>query len=273
MTDSEKRMNRLGWVTDDMKVATTGEVLFFVGCAPFFDVFFDDLGVNTLQGVTSAVKLLNRIDIDPVLMEDERCCGHDLLWTGDEASFKELAALNVARIEKTGAKIIITGCPECYRTLALDYPAFGFDHGLKVMHISEIIAENLESDPFELGPVNETVTFQDPCRLGRHMGVYDAPRSILSKIPDLQFKEMMRNRNMATCCGTNAWVNCDVNSKQIQVDHLKEAKDMGCDLLLTACPKCEIHYRCAMKDTAIEDDIQIELTDIASIAERSASQA
>ena len=117
--------------------------------------------------------------------------------------------------------------------------------------------------------MNRKITFQDPCRLGRHMGVYDAPRTVLDRIPGLELREMGRNRNMATCCGTNAWVNCDQNSKRIQLDHLREVKELGCDLLVTSCPKCEIHFRCAMSDRNLEEDVAVELMDFASLVEQS----
>jgi Fe-S oxidoreductase len=269
MTNPAVQMNRLDWIPNDVSVAPKGEFLYFVGCSPFFDTFFDELNVNSLSGVTSAIRLLNRIGISPVVMKDERCCGHDLLWTGDESSFKMLAELNIKRIKDTGAKTIVTNCPECYRTLAIDYPNFGYDHGLKVVHTSEIFADHLESTPLDFQKIDKRVTFQDPCRLGRHMGIYDPPRNILENIPGLEIQEMGKSRNMATCCGTNAWVNCDVNSKQTQLDHLREVLEMECDLLITSCPKCEIHFRCAMNDKTIDEEISVEMMDFASLVDMS----
>ena len=88
------KQNRLNWVNGDLKIAEKGEVLYFVGCAPFFDVFFSDLEVKTLDAAKSVVKLLNAVGVEPVLMPNERCCGHDLLWSGDRENFLKLAEHN-----------------------------------------------------------------------------------------------------------------------------------------------------------------------------------
>ena len=108
------------------------------------------------------------------------------------------------------------------------------------------------------------VTYQDPCRLGRHLGVYDEPRQLLEMI-GLELVEMPRHRENALCCGTNGWTHCGAANKQIQADRLREAQATGADVLVTACLKCQIHFRCAMQDRELDAELDIELKDLAEI--------
>jgi Fe-S oxidoreductase len=114
--------------------------------------------------------------------------------------------------------------------------------------------------------MDSTVTFHDPCRLGRHMGIYDEPRALISAIPGLTFVEMPRSRERAICCGVGGWMNCTSFSKMIQANRLKEARAAGADVLVTACPKCEIHLKCALNDQALRDEVGIEIKDLVSLA-------
>jgi Fe-S oxidoreductase len=109
------------------------------------------------------------------------------------------------------------------------------------------------------------VVYQDPCRLGRHLGIYDPPREVLRAVPGVELVEMRRTRHAATCCAGGTWSNCDRFAKKIQVDRLREARATGADLLATACPKCQIHFTCAMKDPNLGGDIEIEMRDVAQI--------
>lgn len=100
MTAPDLNQNRLDWVTEDMKTAKEGEILYFVGCAPYFDIFFSDLDLTIMEGAASSVQLLNALGVTPVLLPNERCCGHDLLWNGDVDNFKMLAKHNLEAIKK-----------------------------------------------------------------------------------------------------------------------------------------------------------------------------
>jgi Fe-S oxidoreductase len=268
MTAPDLKQDRLNWMNGDLKIAEKGEVLYFVGCAPFFDVFFSNLEVKTLDAAKSVVKLLNAVGVEPVLMPNERCCGHDLLWSGDRDNFLKLAEHNLNAIKETGAKQVVFSCPECQRTVKEDYSAHFGSLGFEALHISEFVADKLKSDKI-LYPTNgrqQKVTFQDPCRLGRHLGVYDAPRKVMSSVPGVELTEMTKNGKKAICCGVSNWMNCTTYSKQIQVERLKQAKATGADTLITACPKCEIHLRCAMKDLNLGDGIKMEIKDVATLA-------
>jgi len=238
------KQRRLDWVTDDLKIAKEGEMLLWIGCAPYFDVVFQDRAKGLLDGPRASIKLLNRAGIVPVVSKDERCCGHDLFWAGDVDGFQKLAERNVELIRATGAKKVVLSCPEGYRTMKQDYPLFVGDLEFEVLHLSEVILKLVDEGKLKFKPGKaESVTYHDGCRLGRHMGVYEQPRAVL-KAMGVELKEMARNREACPCCGVNAWLNCNASSKQIQVERLMEAKATGAQRLLIACPKCLIHYQC-----------------------------
>ncbi|MFC2040342.1 (Fe-S)-binding protein, partial [Chloroflexota bacterium] len=256
------KQDRLGWLDSSMKTNDKSDTYYFVGCLPFFDVIFAHLGVKMTDTAKGAVHLMNRLDIEPGLFSNERCCGHDLLWAGDVEGFKKLAEMNMKEIAKSGAKRVVTTCPECYYTLAVEYPYHIGDSGVEVVHISQLLGENEQAEKIGYAETDESVTFQDPCRLGRFSGVYDAPRTAIEAVPGLELKEMEHNRAKALCCGTQAWINCGSVNKQIQADRLHEAAATGVELLLTACPKCQIHLSCALQDGKLDGELNIRIEDM-----------
>jgi len=265
MATSTLEQRRLDWLSSDgHRVAEQSDVLFFVGCAPYFEPLFEDIGVDALQPARGSLKILNSLGIEPMVLGDEKCCGHDLLWTGDTEAFEELAKQNVAMIRETGARKIVFSCAECYRTFKEDYPKYA-SLDVELQHISELLADSIGNDGLSFGEIKTKVTYHDPCRLGRHLGVYDAPRDVLEAIPGVELVEMERNREESLCCGTSAFTNCDACSKQIRVERLLEAKSTGADVLITTCPKCQIHFTCAMVSRGSEKgpDVEIPVKDLA----------
>ncbi len=109
------------------------------------------------------------------------------------------------------------------------------------------------------------MTFHDPCRLGRHLGIYEQPRKILEQL-GYRVIEMRHNRRNATCCGTNGWTHCGAANRAIQAQRLREARTAGADLIATACLKCQIHFRCALMDEQLRNEIDIETVDLAVLA-------
>jgi heterodisulfide reductase subunit D len=264
MAKPELKQSRLDWISKDLKIAEKGDILYFTGCLPYFDAYFaPEFELNTLDIARSTIKILNSLGIEPVLMAEERCCGHDLLWAGDIENFRKLAQLNMEVIKKTGAKKIITTCPEGTVSLAHYYPKYAKSLGIPTQHISQFLAEN--GKELKLKPLNLKVTYQDPCRLGRHLGIYQEPRDLLALIPEIEIQEMPKNRNLSICCGASCWINCSTYSKQIQVNRLKEAKATGADVLITSCPKCQIHFLCAKKDNNLGKELKIKIQDITSL--------
>ena len=263
--------NRLEWIPQGAEIAKTGEVLYYVGCLPYFNVVFDDIGVKNIEIPQSMVRVLNAAGIKPVLLENEKCCGHDLSFSGDLANFERLAKVNLAEIKKSGVSKVVTTCPECYRTLKKDYAEYFGQPKFEVFHSSEFLNDLLASGKIKFdGKMQKKVSFQDPCRLGRHMGVYDMPRKVITSIPGVELVEMGRNRESAICCGVSAWMNCSKHSKQMQVERLMEAKETTADLLVTACPKCQIHLNCTMSEKlpVKKEDLAIETCDLSVLVAR-----
>lgn len=247
------KQNKTDWAREAGRISESGDTYFFVGCAPFFDVEFrDDWGVDMMATPKGVLKLLNAAGVDPVIHDDERCCGHDLLWNGDRPGFQKLAELNVSLIKKLGCKRVVFHCPEGYMTFKKYYPQAVGDLGFEVVHFYEFLADQVKSGAIGFDSFEGTVTYHDPCRLGRQAGIFEPPRSLISSIPGLTFKEMAHNRESGICCGTSAWMNCSACSKEIQKTRLKEAVAAGAETLITACPKCRVHLSCALRDMELE---------------------
>ncbi len=266
MATGGTQQDRMGWLEDDLKTEPKkGEVFYWTGCTMYYDAFFPDFEVTTLEGTRAAVRLLNKLGVTPVVSPDERCCGHDLLWNGDRKNFELLAKHNVKLVADSGADILVVSCAECLRTWKIDYEPLFKGRLPRIMHITEFLAERSGELKFTNDGARR-VTYQDPCRLGRHLGIYDPPRQLLNAVPGLELFEMKRSGPAAMCCAGGTWSNCDRFAKKIQVERLREARATGAEVLVTACPKCQVHFRCAMQDPNLKEEIEIELRDVAELA-------
>jgi len=272
MSNSDIKQKRLDWL-DGCRTSQKSEVLYFVGCAPYFEPIFEDIEVSPISIARNSIRVLNALGIEPMVLPNERCCGHDLLWTGDVETFKKLAQLNVEMIKESGAKKIVFSCPEGYRTFKIDYPQY-VKLDCEVVHLTELLVQDLSKLSLhpraKQGGSNlgaKIVTYQDPCRLGRHLGIYELPRQIIKAIPGIELVEMEHSCEESICCGTSVWTNCSSCSKEIRVERLSEAKATGAELMITACPKCQIHFKCAMVDKGAEKgpDVKMEVMDLVNL--------
>jgi len=252
------KQNRTFW-TQDGKTKDTGDIFYFVGCRPFFNVIFQNIDAGSIQGARHILEILNRCGVEPVVSNDERCCGHDALWNGNLETFERLGRLNLETIRASGAKQVVFSCPEGYHTFKDIYPKYFGELGFEPVHILNFLAGKLEAGAIEFqSSEKKIVTYHDPCRLGRLAGIFDAPRQLIHAMPGLEFKEMSRSRENGVCCGTSGWMNCSSCSKEIQMQRLTEAMETGANTLVTACPKCQIHFRCAKSAYQLD----IEITDL-----------
>ncbi|MBW1786297.1 MAG: (Fe-S)-binding protein [Deltaproteobacteria bacterium] len=258
------QQNRTFWV-EDGKTVEKGDVFYFVGCRPYFDVIFRDIDAGSIQSARNVLKLLNGCGVEPVVSNEERCCGHDALWNGNEDKFKALAEINLDIIRDSGAKQVVFSCPEGYHTFKEYYPRYFGELEFEPIHILDFLAGKIEDGTVALNESPATVTYHDPCRLGRLAGIYDAPRALIEAMPGVELVEMPRSRENGVCCGTTGWMNCSSCSKEMQMQRLAEAGATGAGTLITACPKCQIHFRCAKAAF----DLDIEINDLYDmIAER-----
>jgi heterodisulfide reductase subunit D len=261
-----------------MPLATSkrGDDFYFVGCLPYFDIVFQNIELKSTPVARSAVQLMNRVGISPVVSESERCCGHDFYWSGNHEGFLKLARHNVRLISESGAKRVILACPEGYHTFTEIYPAYVGKLKFEVVHLVDVLLEGAKKGELSFGrpasfcgEENVKITLQDPCRIGRMMGKTEETRELLRMIPGVELVEMPRSRMDAVCCGSSQWVGCTSCNKQVQLDRLAEAQETGASVLVTVCPKCRIHLTCALYDK--DKELNIELRDVFSLVTEAAA--
>jgi len=259
----------LEWVPGGCEISTQGNILYYVGCLPYFNFEFE----NSDSIAESTLKILCQIENEPiVVLDDEICCGHDLYWgQGKLNAFINLAKKNLQKFEDIGISTIITACAECYRTLKVDYQNLfeDFSEKFDVKHIIEYIYEKWKNNEIEFKNPEETddkvqFTYHDPCRLSRFLPkdnkIIENVREIfyhLNKI-GFNFKEMAHNKKQSLCCGVSNWMNCNDRSKALRYKRLLEAKAVGTKMI-TSCPKCKMHLSCLQND--YEDIASIEIMD------------
>ncbi|MBP1721446.1 MAG: Fe-S oxidoreductase [Deltaproteobacteria bacterium] len=209
------------------------DILYFVGCTGSYDVNVEPVAINTTN-------ILQAAGIDfGILGIKEKCCGSVLLRMGDK-EYERIAQENIKQFNELGFKTMVTSCAGCFKTFKHDYPKVGklnFD----VKHTLEYIIELIESGQLKLTkPVNLKVTYHDPCHLGRHSGVYDAPRKLLKMIPGIELIEMERHGKNSRCCGAGGGLKSgypDIQNK-ISQTRIREAEATGATELVSACPFC-----------------------------------
>ncbi len=262
MTRDDIQQNRLDWLTDDLHVKhKEGETIYFTGCSPYFAAYFGEPYKDKLIGsMRAAVKLMNKMNIEPLVLPNELCCGHDFLLRGEENQFNNLAQRVSGQIKKTKANRIVFTCPECLVTLRDEYPKWVGGLGVELLHLSELLIDELSGFEFEETPF--ATTYQDPCRLGRYSGIYDQPREILQAVPGVEVKEMHHKKEKAICCGNTAWIGCDAGTKETQKSRLDEALKTDCKNLITSCPKCLIHLTCSQNGEDESSNNKLNINDI-----------
>lgn len=263
MTAEKLTPHRWRNLPEGVRTRSDSAILFFGGCAPYFDIFFHKfLGVQTGRILEDSLRLLNFFDIKPAVMENERCCGHDLLWSGDAENFARLARHNARAIAQSGVQELITACPECHHTLSHEYARFGVDLPVKITHMHAFLEREIAKGAVGFKPLEDHVMFQDACRQSRFEGQAELPRKLIRLLTGEA--ETAQSTAASMCCGNTAWTGCDGFSKAMQVQHLKRARQDGVQQMLTACPKCQIHLRCAMEDAMRGDELKVPIMDLIS---------
>jgi Fe-S oxidoreductase len=293
MMGGKAKADRKQWAEElDVKDLSKekAEVAFHVGCRLNYD---DDLG----HVARSAITMLKNTGIDiGVFGENENCCGGRAYEIGYKQAFLECAQNNVDAWAGAGVKTVVTSCSTCYWTFKRLYPQAGYN--VEVLHTVEFADRLIKEGALTFSkPIPKTVTYHDPCHLGRQgepyirwegvekrilgqmlvhepkkpryngiFGIYEPPRDILGKIPGLKLVEMERNREYAWCCGAGGGVMeayPDLCSWTVR-ERLQEAEATGAEAIVTACPCCERNFMDAVK----ADDTKLEVYDIIALIQQ-----
>jgi Fe-S oxidoreductase len=254
------------------------DVIYHVGCLTSFNKDFWKLAQST-------AKLLQKAGVNfGIGGASELCCGGRAYQMGYEPEFLEQAKKNMDQIKKSGAKTLVTGCADGYQAFKVLYEKFNLRGKLEVLHTTEYFARLIKEG--KLKPTKNvplTVTYHDPCRLGRlgeewiHWdgkqlpggnfvfdpprpyrrgthGVYEPPRDVLKSIPGVKLTEMTRIKEYAWCCGAGGGVN-ESNpdyAKWTAQERIKEASSTGVEALVTACPWCEKTFNSALDGSSLK---------------------
>ena len=209
------------------------EVLFWVGCTVALE--------QRSQGIARAMaSVLKHAGVDfAILGTEEMCTGDPARRMGNEYLYQTLAQQNIETFSRYNVKKIVTICPHCFNTIKNEYPHLGGDY--EVLHYSEFVAQLIDEGKIKpVVTVEATVAYHDSCYLGRHNGVYDAPRSIASAIPGVELVEMERSRERGFCCGAGGghmWIE---ESRGQRVNHVRTDQflETKADTVGVSCPFC-----------------------------------
>ena len=238
------------------------QVLYWVGCAVAFDP-------RAQKIARSMAELLHAAGIEwAVLGNDEKCTGDTARRTGNEYLFAQMAEENIAVLNEIKPKTIITTCPHCFHTIANEYPQFGGNYVVK--HHTEFIDELIRARKLKLSAeANGSVTFHDPCYLGRHNGIFDPPRALIQST-GAKLTEPKRHRSNSFCCGAGGgqfWKEEEKGTERVATNRYRELKQTGAKTVATGCPFC---MRMITEETAKEEpETAMEVLDVAEIVAKS----
>jgi Fe-S oxidoreductase len=253
-----ERAKRAGW-TEGLAVkpfAEGMEILYFPGCYLSYDPRMKKVAAAT-------ARILAKAGVDfGILGAKEACCGESIRKTGNEPLFKHLARENIKTFIDHGVKKILVSSPHCLHTFRNEYPEFGAR--FEVVHITELLQELIAEGRLKLkGAEAKKLTYHDPCYLGRHNGVFDAPREVLKKIGDVV--EMRDHRHNSLCCGGGGgriWMETPKAERFAEL-RVKQALEAGAEVLVSACPYCITNFT----DSSLGQNLEVkDITEIVAEA-------
>jgi Fe-S oxidoreductase len=242
------------------------EYLFWVGCAGSLE----DRAKKTTKAIAT---LLHQAGVKfAVLGPAETCTGDPARRLGNEFVYSMLAQQNVETLNEAGAKKVIASCPHCFNTISREYPQLGGNY--EVIHHTQLLASLVADGRLTpVTPIDEKLTYHDPCFLGRHNKVFTPPREILDAVPGVKAEEMHRCKERGFCCGAGGarmWMEERIG-KRINTERIEEALALDPDTISTACPYCMVMLGDAVnaKKASGEAKESLEVIDVAQLLVRS----
>ncbi len=234
------------------------EYFLFVCCHSCYDP-------RSTKVARSVAKVLKHAGVSfGVIGAEESCCGESMRKLGDEELFQKLAQSNIDLFNSKGVKKIITTSPHCLWTFKNEYPELGGEW--EVIHYTDLLAQLLAEGKLSLPKgMAKKVAYHDPCYLGRHSKIYDAPRKLLEGLPDVQPVELNRNREMSLCCaggGGRIWAEVPMGERFGEL-RITDAVENGAEMLTTACPYCLNMLTDACNSLNKQD--QLEITELSEL--------
>jgi heterodisulfide reductase subunit D len=258
---AEDNEERAAWVEDmrnapdDGLVKDHAEVVYFTGCvAAYFPM--------AQKIAASLAEIMIACEVDFTLMgENEWCCGFPLLGAGLKDQFREFAEHNMAAAKAKGAKKVVFACPSCYQAWREHYPP-----GIEIAHASEFLLDLLREGRVPMKDTPLTVTYHDPCDLGRGARVFDAPREAIRSIPGVRLVELSRNREDCQCCGGggNLEMLDAALSTEIAKRKIEEVIATGAQAVVTSCQQCVR----TMNTYVRRNKVQVEVLDLTQLVRK-----
>lgn len=240
------------------------EYLYYVGCTPSYD----PRGQKVARAL---VQLLQSAGVDfGILGSDENCCSSEVRRLGEAGLFEAMVEENTEMFKELNVQKMFTVSPHCFNAFKNDYRSIeaGAAFGAQVQHYTQVLAELLRDGRLKFnGKFEKKVTYHDPCYLGKHNGIFDEPRNVLTGIPGVELIEMDRSREKSLCCeggGGRMWLEGTNPGTRLAQLRVKEALDTGAEVLATACPFCLLTLEEAVKHLNAEEKIRV--LDVAEIA-------
>jgi Fe-S oxidoreductase len=250
----EPHESRDAWVPKTAKLSKNPEVLYFVGCTASY---------RQQKIAQDATRVLDASGVEyNILGKDEWCCGSPLIRTGQTDIVTDekdgLVKHNLNEIEKRGVGTVVTACAGCFMTLSHNYPKIAGKPDFKLFHLTQFIDKLIKDKKLALKkPLPKKVAYHDPCHIGRHFGIFEEPRRILNAFPKSHYIELPRNRYDSQCCGAGGGYKIQFNDRAEYIASLrvKEAKEVGADMLVSACPFCVTNLTGGVKVAGVKMDV------------------
>ena len=253
---------RIDW-TEGLNVKTINEardaeVIMWVGCGGAL--------IERNQKVTRAIaQLLQKANVNfAILGREEKCTGDPARRIGNEFLFEMMAKENTEKLNGYGVKKILTSCPHCFNTFRNEYPQYGGNY--EVFHHSEYLAKLVETGKLQpIDKLDQKITYHDPCYLGRHNDVYDAPRQLVQISARSGVTEVAQSRNNSFCCGGGGGMSFvdEPKDKRVNQERARQLLDTGADIVAVGCPFCTTMLEDGIN--ARKGDREVKVMDVAEL--------